>query len=294
MEQNDRFVTTELVGKLVAGLGWVVVVISVIACLALIAKRDTETKLAGGLVLVVGGVLGILTVAQGQLLQIMVSIERNTRAHLKDVPLIHAAPDESLHDEATGLSIACAKCGRIYPLDFSSNASFCTQCGSPLDFAEAWNDEGSALLDSGRYKEALNAYEKAIQIEPNFTEAWYNKGIIFDKLGRHEEELIAYDRALKLNPTHAEAWLNKGVVLNQLGRHEEALKAHDRALALRPDDADAWFSCACTHALMDKKQEALSDLKRAIELNVAYKEKAKKDEDLKNLWDDEDFRRLVE
>ena len=41
-------------------------------------------------------------------------------------------------------------------------------------------------------------------------------------------------------------------------------------------------------------EKALSDLKRAIELDTSYKEKAKEDKDFEKLWDDEDFKKLVE
>ena len=45
---------------------------------------------------------------------------------------------------------------------------------------------------------------------------------------------------------------------------------------------------------MGNKEKAMSDLEKAIELDKSRKEKAKKDEDFKNLWDDEDFKKLVE
>jgi hypothetical protein len=51
---------------------------------------------------------------------------------------------------------------------------------------------------------------------------------------------------------------------------------------------------ACYYSLQNKKVKALENLKKAIELNSKYKEKAKKDEDFKNLWQDEDFKKLVE
>ena len=38
---------------------------------------------------------------------------------------------------------------------------------------------------------------------------------------------------------------------------------------------------------------ALENLSYAIQLDAKYKEMSKKDEDFKNLWDDEDFKKLT-
>ncbi len=49
---------------------------------------------------------------------------------------------------------------------------------------------------------------------------------------------------------------------------------------------------ACAN-LKDDKENALSNLARAIELDVNFKDRAKKDEDFKDLGEDEDFQRII-
>jgi hypothetical protein len=72
----------------------------------------------------------------------------------------------------------------------------------------------------------------------------------------------------------AEAWFNKGVEFAQLGKYSVNMMRKS--------------------SVMNEKEKSLSDLKRAIELNSKYKEDAKKDKGFKNLWDDEDFKKIVE
>ena len=60
-----------------------------------------------------------------------------------------------------------------------------------------------------------------------------------------------------------------------------------------PDFAKAWYNKACVHSLKGDKENALKNLSRAIKLDRKNKEDAKKDEDFKNLWDDEDFKRIT-
>ena len=46
--------------------------------------------------------------------------------------------------------------------------------------ANDWINKGSALIQLGKYDEAVLAYDRAIEIDPQYAEAWNNKG---DALG---------------------------------------------------------------------------------------------------------------
>ena len=162
------------------------------------------------------------------------------------------------------------------------------------DYAEAWSNKGVALGKLGRHDEELKAYEKAIELKPDYVEAWYNKSVELGKLGRHDEALKACEKAIELKPDYAEAWNNKGVALCKLGRHDEALKADEKAIELKPDYAGALYNSACFFSIRDDKEKALSCLRRAIDIDITYKEKAKKDKDFKKLLLDESFKKLIE
>lgn len=161
------------------------------------------------------------------------------------------------------------------------------------DYAEAWLNKGNALNKLGRYKEALKVYDKVIELKPDYAEAWYNRGFALGDLGRYEEELKAYDKAIELKPDLAEAWNNKGFTLLKLDRYEEALKTFEKVIALKPDNADAWYNRACAYSLKGDKGSALRNLSKAIELDGKNREKAKEDEDFKNLWDDKNFKKII-
>ena len=50
------------------------------------------------------------------------------------------------------------------------------------------------------YQDALNSFAQATDIDPEFTEAWYNKGVALMELGKYLEAIRAFDKALKINP----------------------------------------------------------------------------------------------
>ena len=110
------------------------------------------------------------------------------------------------------------------------------------DDAETWNDKGIALAKLKRYKEALYAFDEAIQLGHNYGKGWHNKGLTLCELKRYKEALYAFDKAIQLNPNDAVYWYGKGWVLDESKEYEEAIKSYDEALRLKPNYADAWYN----------------------------------------------------
>ncbi len=83
--------------------------------------------------------------------------------------------------------------------------------------------------------------------------------------------LDAYSRALDIEPNNAAAWRNKGWTLDELGRYEEALDAYSRALDIDPDNVSVMNSLAWNlYVLGDENRlpEAEAFARRAVELNA--------------------------
>ncbi|NAS89394.1 hypothetical protein C4E24_06630 [ANME-1 cluster archaeon AG-394-G21] len=176
--------------------------------------------------------------------------------------------------------------------EYGKKIEFLEACGVPLK-PEDYLSRGNDFYQSNEYELALKAYDKVIELKPDYADAWHNRGFILGEFGRYEEALKAYDKAIELKSDDDYAWNNKGVVLGKLGRHEEALKVIDKAIELKPDYASAWYNKACTYSQSGDKENALKHLSKAIALDAKEKEEAKTDDDFKNLWDDEDFKRVV-
>lgn len=61
--------------------------------------------------------------------------------------------------------------------------------------AADWFNKGDSLTSQGRYDEAIQAYDQAIQLKPNYDNAWYNKGVALKALGRTNESDAAFAKA---------------------------------------------------------------------------------------------------
>ena len=58
---------------------------------------------------------------------------------------------------------------------------------------------------------------------------------------RYDEALEAYDRAIQLDSTYAYVFSNKGLTLNNMNKHELAISYFDYAILLKPDFVEAVY-----------------------------------------------------
>ncbi len=84
--------------------------------------------------------------------------------------------------------------------------------------SESWYRQGNEFMMKEKNEEALAAYDRATEIDPNHVSAWNNKGIALFRLKRYQDAIDCYDKALSLNPEHANAWYNKAKALRGLGQ----------------------------------------------------------------------------
>ena len=133
-----------------------------------------------------------------------------------------------------------------------------------------WNKKGNELFDQGRYTEALDAYEKARQYNPNDSIVHRNIANTLKQLERYGEALTAANKALQINPNYASAWNIKAVALKNLQRYDEALSAFDKAISLDPSSKWPWNNKGYLLNDLEKYEEALVALNQALRLDPNY------------------------
>ena len=117
---------------------------------------------------------------------------------------------------------------------------------------------------------AIDAYTKAIALDPTYATAYYNRGRARHDLGRDRAALADYDQAIKLTPTDAVAYNNRGIVKHCLNQYEAALADFDQAIALDPTYATAYNNRGHAKQEHGQHEDALVDLDQAIALDPTY------------------------
>ncbi len=131
--------------------------------------------------------------------------------------------------------ITCDRCGAQYPEEIDSEIYESSSFGmSSNDVALKIRDNNWFITIDDKVLCSVCDVTKdfdADEVDDDST-AWHRKGVALDKLGRYEEALQAYDKALELKPNDFNAWNRKGVALDKLGRYEEAQIAFKKYLNL--------------------------------------------------------------
>jgi tetratricopeptide (TPR) repeat protein len=131
--------------------------------------------------------------------------------------------------------------------------------------AVSWTLRGNDLQKQEQYRDALDAYNNAVELDPYYSIAWNGRGNALTALGYYEEAIRSYNRAIELDPYYGQAWDNKGFALYRDGMFNESLAAYNRAIAINPNDL---------HALLNKGMN-LQKLGRLDEARSAYEDVVK-------------------
>ena len=59
---------------------------------------------------------------------------------------------------------------------------------------------------------------------------WFEKGYKFGIAGNHKEALNAFNKAIELNPKFALAYGNRGVAYSDLGNYQQAINDYTKAI----------------------------------------------------------------
>ncbi len=132
------------------------------------------------------------------------------------------------------------------------------------EYTEAWEGQGDALLKLNRSKDALDAYEKVIQLQRDYPTAWKGRGIALDRLEQYEEAINAFDEALKLEPDDWEVWENRGNIQIKLKRFSAAIASFDKVLAIKPDYAPVWYQRGWAFQNLRQYQEAIESYDKSV------------------------------
>lgn len=164
--------------------------------------------------------------------------------------------------------------------------------------ASTLNARGMDLTSGGLYAEAIEAFDRALALEPGNVGIRYNRGEAYRRAGRPAEAqadleavldaegesadlllalgLVAYEaddfetassryeRALVLKADYPEAWNDLGVVEFRRGDYERARRCFEKAVAISPRYDEAWLNLADSYSelgMVWEQREIIAKLK---------------------------------
>jgi tetratricopeptide (TPR) repeat protein len=130
---------------------------------------------------------------------------------------------------------------RTFPQSAKSNRSV----RSDEKQAELWFQRGLELEETGAPPvEAIEAYRKAVELNPSAAGALVNLGTLHYHLHKFKDAADFYQRAVDVDPRYSLAHFNLGNLCDEQGQFEKALEHYGTALKLNPNYADAHYNVA--------------------------------------------------
>lgn len=157
-----------------------------------------------------------------------------------------------------------------------------------------------ALVNLGRYQEAITYYDKALAINPNNVDVLNAKGVATSKLTPNFKPLsyngqnpiirnfhlildaspnfsgnsnytAPFDKALELSPMDTKVLLNKGKYLaDKLGKYDEAIIFYDKALKINANYAPALYNKGEAPQKLARYNEAQQYFDKAKNIDPSY------------------------
>lgn len=100
---------------------------------------------------------------------------------------------------------------------------------------QAWIALGHDYFDTHQPQLAIDAYAKALELEPNNPDVLTDQGVMYRELGNFDKAVANFKKAGTLNPKHVQSAFNLGVVYaNDLKDKAKAIEAWKRVIAIDP------------------------------------------------------------
>jgi tetratricopeptide (TPR) repeat protein len=160
---------------------------------------------------------------------------------------------------------------------------------------------GKSLLDEGKADEAIAAFNKALEADPNLAAAHYYIAVAYEKKDQNEEAQKHLEEAIRLKPDLGQGYLmlgdlhmaarkfdlaaealmkaselmpeeyaafyNLGVAYSNSGKYVEAEAAYRKAALIKPDEPIAHYQLGMSLLGQSKNAEAKAEFQKYLELN---------------------------
>ena len=126
------------------------------------------------------------------------------------------------------------------------------------------------LLQRVDATEAIGLLDAAVQRVQTFAPLWFAHATAIQRIGRREEALQRFQRAIDLQPDYTSALNNSGVLLREMHQHALALQRFQRVLEVQPNDQMALSNSATLLTEFRQSAQAIATLERLLALNPEY------------------------
>lgn len=128
---------------------------------------------------------------------------------------------------------------------------------------------GDGYFQDGKPQQALKAYSRAIELNPDNLTGYASRGAVYFFTGDYNRAEADFLHVLEKNPYQADAYTAYASTLAAKGDFDNALTVLNLALQLKPGKPEIFFSRAGVYFMLGRLNEAVVDYTSVINLQPA-------------------------
>jgi len=136
--------------------------------------------------------------------------------------------------------------------------------------AQAWYYLGRTKYSTGQFREAIEAFEECLKLEPRNVEAENNVGLSYEALRRPDEAIQAFENAIawqtESSAKNPEPFIELAHLYLNENQPEKAVPYLSQSIAISPNVSKAHEELGKAYSLLHRLSEAQAELEKAIEL----------------------------
>jgi serine/threonine protein kinase/cytochrome c-type biogenesis protein CcmH/NrfG len=132
---------------------------------------------------------------------------------------------------------------------------------------EGYFNLGKALLHKRSYDQAIANFREAIRLRPTYVEAHFGLANALNDKGLIDEAIVVYEEVIRFKPDNLAARNNLAVSLTNKGRKDDAIDQYRQVIKLAPDVSKAHINLGEFLRISDRPDEAISCFREAIRLD---------------------------
>lgn len=154
--------------------------------------------------------------------------------------------------------------GRVGNLQKAEEQYRAVMALNPDQFPKAHYDYGVLLMTKGKYKQAEEAFRRAIQINPSYAQAHNNLGYLLEREGNLPEAMAEYRKSIGSMPGFRQARFNLGRILVNQGNYKEGIEQLLQTLTPVDESTPAYlYALGAAYGRAGDRPKALHYLRQA-------------------------------
>ena len=138
------------------------------------------------------------------------------------------------------------------------------------DSAKVYNNRGNAYKIKNDVDHAIKDYTKAIELNPELAVAYSNRGVAYDIKGYTDQAIADLNKAIELKSDDAATYYNRGIIYRSKGNVDRAIEDYTKAIKLSLDYAMAYYNRGEAYYMKKDIDRAIEDYNQAIKLEPNY------------------------